>query len=171
MYITSCINTTRIYFFCVEHKLFNLNNSIFITGIHGAVRILLSYILYGITNTYTFFYKTQIADYFIFNNRNIVKIFFYFGRYYCLYTYLCYGISFFVKNKIGVSSMPKRQTKYIVLRSAHIDKKSREAFKYTVLKKLKTVPVFINYLYLCKLQNMMPIGIGCRIHYKQKIFI
>lgn len=71
-----------------------------------------------------------------------------------------------VKGLIGPIRLPNKIKRWTVLRSPHIDKKSREQFEWVVHKRYLEVldtPPSIQKIFLHYIQEQVPIGIGVEV--------
>ena len=82
-------------------------------------------------------------------------------------------IRFFKINKsikFGLASLPKKVSTFTVLRSPHIDKRSREQFRLTKYKKVLHFPIFFNSSNLYILKKSFLFKHGVSIYTKSTYF-
>lgn len=88
-----------------------------------------------------------INNKYFYNNKNIVlyyNTFFYLYKNYIFFVYIwLYSVKFFYFFSLNWSSLPTKQNYFIVLRSPHKDKKSREKFRLKKIRKNIILPSFI----------------------------
>ena len=134
-----CISTLVFKFFLQVKQFY----SSFIVMNYSSLKI-------KILNSFFFFEKPNFYEV----NLKSINIFFFFFKNFIFFLYIwLYSVKFFYFFSLHISSLPIKKHTFVVLRSPHKDKKSREKYKIKKLRKGLLIPSFIYNPYFFSLIN------------------
>ena len=114
---------------------------------------------YNVSTYYTFKFNrlsyslidSYIHCLYIIFNISIKEVYLLYFNYIITYIYYFFFFTFFFLKRFGIASLPTSISKFTVLRSPHVDKKSREQFELRVHKRVLRFPYIYStfFTYMC----------------------